>query len=601
MMFRWAGWVAVIACAGCGGDDVQGRAEDTRALDAAEVAAEDVPPGDDADGTGEGPEVGLDHETADQDVRDSSDGDAIEAGADAGWVDDALDGADEVGAIDAAEIEVAPTDAAEIEVAPIDCGDCDDDLDCTNDVCGADGICQHHPKAGWCNVAGRCVEAGDGPEPCRICVPDVRSDGLTSLAGGPCDDGDPCTIDDQCVLGTCGGTVLACETPAVCHVSLGCDPDVGGCIEEPIADGTPCGEGRVCEVAECVVGDGMPTGTVAWFEALRCPEGWEQYAPATGRTLVPVGPAGPAGGVWEDGAPLASGAEMAHAHAVSGPVTVGAQRFVGVAGGGNPLASPGVYTATGGAAEASLGLPYLQLLACTKTSPDVMGAPPAGVFAFAAEVCGPDWEASAEGADRLVVGVPEGGSAGATFGAPPGLASRASHTHAVSGAFTIGGKGIALASGCCSPDFASSSDPNVSFTSGPPTDGEVLFPWRAAPQCMAPTGDGPETAPPGIVLFASDTRCPDGWVELESARGRIIVGAATGGDVGVTVGAPLADREDRAHRHTVALTLTLPDKNIAAANGGNQDGAAPGRHDAMFTSAPATSGLPFRQLLVCRK
>jgi len=596
MMFRWAGWVVVIACAGCGGDDVQVRADDTSGADAADAEPGDALPGGDAEVADDAPEPAGDGDGNGLDGVKPSDADDRGEGVDVGEVDGELDVMNEV-----AE-DVAVSDAVEVDAAPIDCGDCDDGLACTNDVCGADGICQHHAKAGWCRVAGRCVEAGDGPEPCRICVPDVRSDGLTSLNGGPCDDGDPCTNEDQCTLGTCSGSELACEASSPCHVSLGCDADEGGCAEEPIADGTPCGEGRVCEAAACVVGDGMPTGTVAWFDALRCPDGWEQYGPATGRTLVPVGPDGPLGGVWEDGAALASGAEHTHGHSVSGAVAIGAQRFVGVAGGGNPLASPGSYTATGVAAEASLGLPYLQLMACIKTSDEIMGAPPTGVFAFADAQCAQGWEPSAEGADRVVVGVPEGGSAGATFGASPGLASRASHTHAVSGAYPIGGRGIALASGCCSPDFASSADPSVSFTSGAPTsDDDVVFPWRAAPQCMAPAAAGPETAPPGIVLFASDARCPAGWTELAAARGRILVGAATGGDVGVSVGAPLADREDRVHRHVVTLSLTLPDKNIAAASGGNQDGAAPGVHAATFTSAPAVSGLPFRQLLACIK
>ena len=594
MACRWAGVVALMVGVGCGHEDAQGGAE----TDAADVTA--------GDGGGDVLDVAPSDELGDASDADPSDlveppdgkGDA------SGDVAESADAPD-VAADSSVDVAMdTATDAAN-DTEPIDCGDCDDGLTCTNDVCGLDGICQHHARAGWCKVAGGCIEAGDGPLPCVICAPDVNPNGLTSLSGGPCDDGNPCTVGDQCTLGTCGGATPACDATSTCHESLGCDEETGACVEEAIADGTPCGAGEVCAAGECTVGDGLPMGTIAWFEALRCPEGWEQYAPATGRTLVPVGPLGPQGGLAEDGTPLGAGPAPAHGHAISGAITLGAQRFVGVGGGGNGLAEAGVYTVTGALAEASLGLPYLQLLACTKTSDVVLGAAPAGVFTFASEQCAEGLSASTEGVDRLVVGVPEGGSAGATFGAPAGLATRPSHAHDVSGIFPISSHGIALASGCCSPDYASSDDPAVRLVSGPPSSAEgLVFPWRAAFQCVAPAPAGdapPDTAPPGIVLFASDATCPEGWSELTAARGRIIVGAETGGDVGVIVGTPLAEREDRAHSHTASLAITLIQRNIAAAKGPNNSGAAPGLHQASLGSAPATSGLPFRQLLACKK
>jgi hypothetical protein len=36
------------------------------------------------------------------------------------------------------------------------CDDCDDDLDCTSDGCGIDGVCRNTVKEGFCAIAGRC-------------------------------------------------------------------------------------------------------------------------------------------------------------------------------------------------------------------------------------------------------------------------------------------------------------------------------------------------------------------------------------------------------------------------------------------------------------
>ncbi len=116
---------------------------------------------------------------------------------------------------------------------------------------------------------------------------------------------------------------------------------------------------------------------------------------------------------------------------------------------------------------------------------------------------------------------------------------------------------------------------------------------------------GDDGVPSGTVAFfsfdGSGGNCPAGWVPAAQVQGRMVVGTTEAADVGVLVGAPLADQEDRAHVHAYQGTVQLPSRNVAGANGGNNQGAQSGDHALMGTSDASTSGLPFVQLLVCEK
>jgi hypothetical protein len=52
-------------------------------------------------------------------------------------------------------------------------------------------------------------------------------------------------------------------------------------------------------------------------------------------------------------------------------------------------------------------------------------------------------------------------------------------------------------------------------------------------------------------MFFDAAACPAGWSELVEARGRAIVSLPGGGTLRGTRGTPLADRENRAHSHSV--------------------------------------------------
>ena len=105
-----------------------------------------------------------------------------------------------------------------------------------------------------------------------------------------------------------------------------------------------------------------------------------------------------------------------------------------------------------------------------------------------------------------------------------------------------------------------------------------------------PGGDG---APAGMVAFFNGATCPGGWTRATYAEGRLILGVTSGVFVGVTVGAPLASAEDRAHAHTFAAAMQLAVKSISAAGGGNNSAAAAMAYPAGGTTGAAPSGLPF--------
>jgi hypothetical protein len=117
-----------------------------------------------------------------------------------------------------------------------------------------------------------------------------------------------------------------------------------------------------------------------------------------------------------------------------------------------------------------------------------------------------------------------------------------------------------------------------------------------------PVDDG---VPAGTIAFFSfdgtGGNCPAGWVPAAEVRGRMVVGTGEPDQVGVLVGTPLTDQEDRTHIHPYEGTVHLPSRNIAGADGGNRNGAQSGDHVVSGNSENASSGLPFVQLLVCEK
>jgi len=342
--------------------------------------------------------------------------------------------------------------------------------------------------------------------------------------------------------------------------------------------------------------DPLPADTVAWFYRPTCPTGWVVYAPAMGRTIVPS-TAGDAG--TTDGLALASGEDRSHDHSVSSSLVIpGPVSYAGLPGCCNMgVGQGGMDPVVGTASAASLGIPYVQLLACRKTvAPGAGSIPDSALLFFVASSCPAGFADPSTPLERLVVGLPPGGTPGASFGGPD-LAT-ASHAHSIAASFAVPPHGIALvsngaAAGYAAPGLVPFADDTAATAS--------VFPYLEMLACTSTAvGTDADLLPAGLLLLVEAADCPPGWIPSPRASGRLIV-SALGADVGVAVGVALGDQEDRTHQHAFDISLTLPAQSIAAVDGGNTSGAQSGATQATGVTGSSTSGLPFVQIQACER
>lgn len=106
--------------------------------------------------------------------------------------------------------------------------------------------------------------------------------------------------------------------------------------------------------------------------------------------------------------------------------------------------------------------------------------------------------------------------------------------------------------------------------------------------------------PAGMIFFTEGANCPAGSERATQANGRLIIGVTDTGEIGNTYGTPLANQEDRTHTHEATMTVTINSKHIAAASSCcNGQATKKGTYTTSVKTKPATSGLPFIQLLAC--
>jgi len=146
-------------------------------------------------------------------------------------------------------------------------GACDDGNPCTeNDHC-QNGTCQGTPFD--CNPVDHCegVTCDDG----NVCTDDTCDPAtgcITTDNHDACDDGDPCTLQDQCSGGSCQGSPMDCDDGNPCTTDY-CDPNTCAgdtctstycmhvVLEGPCDDGDLCTQGDMCVNGICEPGEDM--------------------------------------------------------------------------------------------------------------------------------------------------------------------------------------------------------------------------------------------------------------------------------------------------------------------------------------------------------
>lgn len=151
--------------------------------------------------------------------------------------------------------------------------DCDDHNFCTDDSCDPQLGCVHEPNIAMCNDGDLCTLMDDcvdgvcvGFEPLDCSDGNPCTDDLCHPAAGcvyqfntlPCDDGSDCTAADVCTQGVCQGSgSLECDDGNLCTIDTCLDD--GGCTYKS-AEGIPCDDGNACTVQDVCHDMGCTSG-----------------------------------------------------------------------------------------------------------------------------------------------------------------------------------------------------------------------------------------------------------------------------------------------------------------------------------------------------
>ncbi|HXA15396.1 MAG TPA: hypothetical protein VN380_00270 [Thermoanaerobaculia bacterium] len=211
--------------------------------------------------------------------------------------------------------------------------------------------------------------------------------------------------------------------------------------------------------------DPYPSGTVAFFARLQCPAGWTLYEAANGRTVVPMN----SNTGSTTGNALADVEKREHQHTESGTVTLPPTSMAAASGPNPNNGSAGTYRIAGTTSSEKANIPYVQLLACRKSSEASRGQLPPALVAFTTSVeCASGWNPASFAVGRYLVGLPKDGRPKWSFGGPPlAPGENRTHTHTFSTQVTTNISGLAIVSGCCLDNFAAYGTYPIAATADP--------------------------------------------------------------------------------------------------------------------------------------
>lgn len=136
---------------------------------------------------------------------------------------------------------------------------CDDGAPCTLDICDS-GVCVHTVEPAFCFINANCM-ADQQPHPtsdCLFCDALSQQETWSGGLGESCNDGDLCTINDECSEAGCYGEPLECEDDDPCTSNACLE---GQCVfdPDPVACGAcnfdaECEDNNVCTSDACVAG-----------------------------------------------------------------------------------------------------------------------------------------------------------------------------------------------------------------------------------------------------------------------------------------------------------------------------------------------------------
>jgi MYXO-CTERM domain-containing protein len=175
------------------------------------------------------------------------------------------------------------------------------------DACTGVGTCQ----SGLCTSSAPVVCAANQCSTAGACDPIAGCSKLFLPAGTACDDGNACTANDSCQAGACGGTPVVCPGSDQCRGV--CNPADGSCSDTVKPDGAACDDGDPDTLTDhCIAGSctGMrprPRLALGGFACRIKPDGttscWGPSAATLGQGFIGTPPNEPFVSLsvgWED-------------------------------------------------------------------------------------------------------------------------------------------------------------------------------------------------------------------------------------------------------------------------------------------------------------